>query len=272
MARNAEKAMTALARWRRMKEEEEKGPIARRPNDTQDCRNLSDAERFRREVTKEISKKIALIQNPGLGEFKIRDLNDEINKMLRIKFQWELRIKELGGPDYRRSGKELDKEGRSVGTDRGYKYFGAAKDLPGVRELFEQDMEIEKIRKTRAELMKYVDAGYYGYLDDDDGLLIPLEKEEEARAIAAAKKKWEEGKGAQMEKEANDSESDGHDEDDIYKVDDDSDGEWQTKTSEVIGEDGKRVKIHHVMVPTLKDIEEAMLETKKQQLLNKYLD
>lgn len=44
------------------------------------------------------------------------------------------------------------------------------------------------MRKTRAELMKNVDADYYGYLDDDDGLLIPLEKEEEKRAIEQAEK------------------------------------------------------------------------------------
>lgn len=30
-------------------------------------------------------------------------------------------------------------------------------------------------RKTRAELMKDIDADYYGYMDDDDGILIPLE-------------------------------------------------------------------------------------------------
>jgi len=37
----------------------------------------------------------------GLGEFKLRDLNDEINKLLREKGHWEDRIKELNGPDYR---------------------------------------------------------------------------------------------------------------------------------------------------------------------------
>lgn len=37
----------------------------------------------------------------GLGEFRIRDLNDEINKLLREKGHWEYRIKELGGPNYR---------------------------------------------------------------------------------------------------------------------------------------------------------------------------
>ena len=37
----------------------------------------------------------------GLGEFKIRDLNDEINKLLKEKGLWEDQIKDLGGPDYK---------------------------------------------------------------------------------------------------------------------------------------------------------------------------
>jgi hypothetical protein len=42
----------------------------------------------------------SLTVTAGLGEFRIRDLNDEINKRLREKRHWEDRIKELGGPDY----------------------------------------------------------------------------------------------------------------------------------------------------------------------------
>ena len=37
--------------------------------------------------------------------------------------------------------------------NRGYKYFGAARDLPGVRELFETEAP-GNTKKTRAELMK----------------------------------------------------------------------------------------------------------------------
>ena len=77
------------------------GPIARRPHDVKDCRNLSDAERFRREIVRDASKKITAIQNPGLGEFKLRDLNDEINRLIKLKHAWEQRIRELGGTDYR---------------------------------------------------------------------------------------------------------------------------------------------------------------------------
>lgn len=39
--------------------------------------------------------------------------------------------------------KQLDKEGREVSSNKGYKYFGAAKDLPGVRELFKKSDEAE---------------------------------------------------------------------------------------------------------------------------------
>lgn len=67
------------------------------------------------QIIREIAKKVAQIQNAGLGEFRIRDLNDEINKLLREKRHWEVQIKELGGPDYSRVGpRMLDHEGREV--------------------------------------------------------------------------------------------------------------------------------------------------------------
>jgi len=34
-------------------------------------------------------------------------------------------------------------------------------------------------RKTRGELMKDIDADYYGYRDEDDGVIVPIEKEAE---------------------------------------------------------------------------------------------
>uniref|UniRef100_A0A8C2WP66 Pre-mRNA-splicing factor ISY1 homolog n=1 Tax=Cyclopterus lumpus TaxID=8103 RepID=A0A8C2WP66_CYCLU len=98
-ARNAEKAMTALARFRQAQLAEGKVK-ERRPFLASECSELPKAEKWRRQIISEISKKVAQIQNAGLGEFKIRDLNDEINKLLREKGHWEVRIKELGGPDY----------------------------------------------------------------------------------------------------------------------------------------------------------------------------
>src|SRR5258708_5928621 len=84
----------------------------------------------------------------------------------------------------------LDQEGKEVPGNRGYKYFGAAKDLPGVRELFERDPPAPP-RKTRAELMRDVDTFYYGFRDDDDGVLIPLEQEAERKAVAKSITEWQ---------------------------------------------------------------------------------
>lgn len=71
-------------------------------------------------------------------------MNDEINKLIREKGHWERRIVELGGPDYSKVGPRVtDSEGRNLaeasGRGPGYRYFGAAKQLPGVRELFEKE-------------------------------------------------------------------------------------------------------------------------------------
>lgn len=49
----------------------------------------------RSQVVREVTRKIAEIQNAALGEHRIRDLNDEINRYLREKGRWEDRIKEV---------------------------------------------------------------------------------------------------------------------------------------------------------------------------------
>jgi len=209
MARNAEKAMTTLARWRNA----QLGTLGgkdRRPYLASECKDLKECERWRREILREISKKVTQIQNAGLGEYRIRDLNDEINKLLREKYHWEVQIFNLGGPNYRRIGpRYLDREGREVPGNRGYRYFGAARELPGVRELFEQD-PLPVPKKSRAELMKDVDADYYGYCDDDDGILIPLELEAEKDAVAKAVAEW------LAKKESGDLDSEKNEEENIY--------------------------------------------------------
>jgi len=256
MARNSEKAMTALARWRRAKEEEEglaKKP-AKRPYLATECDILSEAERWRGQVIREISKNVTAIQNAGLGEFRIRDLNDHINKLLREKKHWENRIRELGGKSYSGKGaKMLDREGKEVPGNRGYKYFGAARDLPGVRELF--DTEVAPTgRKTRAELMKEVDAQYYGFRDDDDGLLVPLEVLAERDAINNAIEEYKEKKGLEDDEDV-----------DIYIKDDKGEDEALQEAMEA-GKEGRFMA--HVPIPTQKDIEEALLRRKKQELLD----
>ena len=53
----------------------------------------------------------------------IRDLNDEINKAMKEKWMWEVQIRNLGGPNYMRSTKVYDDEGREIeGSGKGYRY------------------------------------------------------------------------------------------------------------------------------------------------------
>lgn len=174
MARNSEKAMSTLSRWRRA--QAEGGDMSRpkkRPYLASLCSDLDEAEKWRKEIINEISNLVLLIQNAGLGEYKIRDMNDHINKLIREKKHWERRIIELGGQNHMKFRNHSHEEDDDFGT-RNYKYFGAARDLPGVRELFTKPIK-EAPRKTKAELLRYVDCDYFGYRDEDDGVILPLE-------------------------------------------------------------------------------------------------
>lgn len=84
-----------------------------------------------------------------MGEHRIREMNDEINKMMRQKHHWEVRIRELGG-DVQKGRQFYDIEGKELPGAPGYKYYGAAKELPGVRELFaEGEEEVHSRRHKR---------------------------------------------------------------------------------------------------------------------------
>ncbi|XP_053171970.1 pre-mRNA-splicing factor ISY1 homolog [Scomber japonicus] len=263
MARNAEKAMTALARFRQAQLEEGKVK-ERRPFLASECSELPKAEKWRRQIISEISKKVAQIQNAGLGEFKIRDVNDEINKLLREKGHWEVRIKELGGPDYARVGpRMLDHEGKEVPGNRGYKYFGAARDLPGVRELFEKE-PAPALRKTRAELMKEVDAEYYGYRDEDDGVLLPLEALHEKQVVLQAVQKWRTDRESRLSGEKQDEDEE---EENIYGQEEQEEEESREETE---GDEGGASFISHVPVPSQREVEEALVRRKKMELLQRY--
>lgn len=151
MARNEEKAQAMLNRFLEAKREENAKPKERRPFLASEVSDVPTAERWRNQILKEVGRKVSEIQNPALGEHRLRDLNDEINKLIREKGHWEARILELGGPDYAKTGPKItDSDGNEVdaatGKGVGYKYFGAAKTLPGVRELFDKPPKPKKRR------------------------------------------------------------------------------------------------------------------------------
>lgn len=187
MARNQEKAQSTLYRFRQAQAAELgiAPQHTKRPRVTSHVSNLREAEKWRAEVLREISRKVSKIQDFGLTDYEVRDLNDEINKLIREKGAWEYQIVALGGANYKRGvPKMIDDEGREVPGTRGYKYFGRAKDLPGVKELLnrtaEQEAELESFRSLKYKRFASQPPAYYGDEDEDDGKLLEMERAAEA--------------------------------------------------------------------------------------------
>ncbi|KAF5393067.1 hypothetical protein D9757_001229 [Collybiopsis confluens] len=190
MARNEEKAQSMLYRFREAQAAElglgTRGD--RRPRMASACKSLRECERWRGEILREISRKVSKIQDSGLSDYEVRDINDEINKILREKRHWENQIVALGGANYRRNVAMLDDDGKEVPGTKGYKYFGRAKDLPGVRELFQsRKIDEDEDNQTLSYYKKFMNQGpeYYGDLDEEDGTLLESER-------LAEEEEWEE--------------------------------------------------------------------------------
>lgn len=54
---------------------------------------------------------ICTTHTAGLGEHRVRELNDEINKLNKVKSYWDTRVIELGGGDQTKGRKFYDVEG-----------------------------------------------------------------------------------------------------------------------------------------------------------------
>lgn len=100
--------------------------------------------------------------------------------------------------------------------------------------------------------MREVDANYYGYLDDDDGVLIPLEEKASKEALKKSVEDWKE-KLKKGELKA------GADEDEDMPVIGAIEDELLAPRF-----------VSHVSVPSQKDIEEAMLRKKKRELMQQF--
>lgn len=83
--------------------------------------------------------------------------------------------------------------------------------------------------------MKDIDADYYGYRDDDDGILSPLEQKAEQEAREKAMQEWL------------------------------TQNEKQPEIEEEIETTAQKA------IPSQQDIQEALLARKKQELLEKYV-
>eukprot|EP00898_Chlorokybus_atmophyticus_P008873 jgi/Chlat1/8988/Chrsp94S08339 len=270
MARNEEKANSMLNRFLQMKKDDAQKPKMKRPYLASLCRDLNDADKWRQQILREIGKKVTEIQNAGLGEGRLRDLNDEINKLIREKGHWERRIVELGGPDYSRRGPKIieDVDGNQYevsGRGPGYRYFGAAKNLPGVRELFHKPPE-KKQRRTRYDMFKSIDADYYGFRDEEDGVLVKVEVDAEKKLIAQAVARWEEEQRERAQAKQHVTSGD------VVNVEPsaveslvefmDEDATTPGLVSEVEEAPARRAFVAHVPLPDQKDIEQMELLSK----------
>ena len=96
---------------------------------------------------------------------------------------------ELGGKDYlaeRQASSSLADGGVALLGAEGYKYFGAAKNLPRVREMLQKEVPIVAPKASLRELSKNIDASYLGLVTVEDGTEAAreLEKLEEIEALA----------------------------------------------------------------------------------------
>jgi pre-mRNA-splicing factor ISY1 len=161
MSRNEEKARGLLNRWTTFKSElrasrSGDGELGRRPAIASECKNLHEASAHRAGLVRELKDKVTAIQNAALGEQRLRELNDEINKLLRVKHHWDVQVQRLGGP-------------AQVDKSQGYRYFGAARDLPQVRELLAKPAAGKAGagagagggKRSREEIVKHLDLSYF---------------------------------------------------------------------------------------------------------------
>ncbi|KAI0047129.1 hypothetical protein FA95DRAFT_1665351 [Auriscalpium vulgare] len=95
------------------------------PRMTSACKSFRECERWRGEILPGISRKVSEIQ-------------DGASALMREKRHWGTEIVALGGANNAgRNVVMLDDDGWEVPGTKGYKYFGRAKELPGVKELSE---------------------------------------------------------------------------------------------------------------------------------------
>jgi pre-mRNA-splicing factor ISY1 len=103
--------------------------------------------------------------------------------------------------------------------------------------------------------MREVDANYYGYLDDDDNVLIPLEEKASKEALKKSVEEWKE----KLKKG------------DLKTAGEDDEDETMPAAVEESNDELLAPRfVSHVSVPTQKDIEDAMLRKKKRELMQQY--
>ncbi|RUP46593.1 Rab43 protein [Jimgerdemannia flammicorona] len=238
MAHNEEKAQSMLYRFR-LAQAAELGVVKqreRRPHLTSNVNNLGEAEKWRKQVISEVSRKVSKIQDAGLSDYQVHDLNDEINKLIHY---WKIGLR------------MLDKEGR--------------KRMQAVQARCAP-------KRTHFDMYRNVDMDYYGYRDEEDGALLEYEREREwewaQRALAAGESEFviveeevEEAEAMEVDTEEENPKKAGK--------------KGKSKKAEEPAEEEAGVMtdkyVAHVAMPSQKEVEEYLVRRRRQQLLDKYV-
>jgi pre-mRNA-splicing factor ISY1 len=116
---------------------------------------------------------------------------------------------------------------------------------------------IVQVRRTRAEMHRAIDADYYGFRDEEDGILEKVEAEAELTMRRQALEEWQE---KEAERQAAFASVRGRPGDDAASA-----GEQRDAAA------GVPQFVAYVPLPDQKEIEQKVLESKKQQLLKQYI-
>jgi len=193
-------------------------------------------------------------------------LNDEINKLLREKFHWEERIRELGGADYRKlNSKVVDSQGIELPGSGGYKYFGAAKDLPGVRELFQKEVP-QAPSKNRVDLYKIITYDYYGNLENENDFMVDEERAWEEKYKQEELNKWIESNSQMLKKKFKGRDLNEIEQSEFMQIL--NENEFKKEVEIEVEEENLEVKKSEV----LENKKENELSKRKNEILKKYFN
>lgn len=126
----------------------------------------------------------------------------------------------------------------------------------------------------RYDIYKRIDASYYGYRDDEDGILEKLEGPAEMKMRAAALAEWNEME--EIKKEARRAVKSGEVAEVglaskiLYEEEEDVIEEERRMEREREEKDKEKEFVAHVPLPDEKEIERMVLQKKKMELLSKY--
>ena len=227
MSRSEEKARASLNRWRQLSSHgKDEASSSSRKKIAAECNSLTECEATRNRIIEQIAAKIEQITHMKPDE-ACKRVNDEINKLIRVKGHWERQIRALGGKDYRE-----DPQDKFKGTGT-YMYFGAAKELPEVRAHIKakETKELTSgLRYKRVDIdPDALTVEYYGFIDTD---LVEDEKKSEMECRRKAIESEDKTKLQNLKNEMH----------------------WEETWP----------------VPSAKEVENAFLEYKKEQLRRKF--